>query len=91
LHADWITPENKQAAQAFINYLFSKPVQEAALLQYGFRPVDVSIPLMQPGSPFATYTAVGLQSDLSNLPTVEVPEGGVLNTLLDFWSRNIKR
>jgi hypothetical protein len=90
LHADWVTPEKAQAAQIFIDYLLSKPVQESALLNYGFRPVDASIPLMQPGSPFATYPTVGLQSDLSNLPTVEVPEGGVLNTLLDFWSRNIK-
>jgi hypothetical protein len=45
--------------------------------------------LNQPGSPFERYAANGLQADLSNLPEVEVPEGSTLNTLLEFWTRNI--
>jgi ABC-type Fe3+ transport system substrate-binding protein len=91
LQADWVTPQKAQAAQIFIDYLLSKPVQEAALLRYGFRPVDASIPIDQPGSPFVMYTANGLRSDLVDLPTVEIPDGSVLNTLLEFWSRNIAR
>jgi len=91
LQADWVTPDKAKAAQLFIDYLTSRPVQEIALLKYGFRPVDKTIPLDQPGSPFQRYTADGFRTDLSGLPTVETPPGDVLNTLLDFWSRNMNR
>ncbi len=91
LNADWVTPEKAEASNLFIDYLSSKPVQEIALMKYGFRPVDPSVVLTQPGSPFERYTANGFQADLSGLPTVEVPSGNVLNTLLEFWSRNVQR
>ncbi len=91
LQADWVTPEKAQAAKIFTDFLLSKPVQEAALLRYGFRPVDASIPIDQPGSPFIKYAANGFRSDLTGLPTVKVPDGSVLNTLQEFWSRNIAR
>jgi hypothetical protein len=91
LKADWVTPDKAGAAQIFVDYLTSKPMQELALLKYGFRPVDPSVPLNQPGSPFERYASDGYRSDLSGIPEVEVPAGSVLNTLLDFWSRNVKR
>ena len=91
LQADWVTAEKAEAAKILIDYLLSKPVQEAALLRYGFRPVDASIPIGMPGSPFTKYAPNGFRSDLTNIPTVEVPDGSVLNTLLEFWSRNIGR
>jgi hypothetical protein len=53
--------------------------------------VDPSIPLGQDGSPFNTYAANGFRTDLSALPSVEIPAGNVLNTLLDFWARNVAR
>jgi hypothetical protein len=91
LNADWVTPQQTKAATLFIDYLTQKPSQELALLKYGFRPVDPSIKLEQPGSPFDRYAANGFKSDLSNLPTVEIPAGNVLNTLREFWSRNVSR
>ncbi|MFZ5819612.1 MAG: substrate-binding domain-containing protein [Chloroflexota bacterium] len=91
LEADWVTGDKRAAAKLFIDYLASKPAQELALLEYGFRPVDASIPLGQAGSPFTVYAANGFQADLSSLPTVETPPGNVLNTLLDFWARNAAR
>mgnify|MGYP002713147248 CR=1 FL=1 len=91
LEADWVTTEKEAAAQLFIDYLTSEPAQELALLNYGFRPTDASIPLDQANSPFNIYAANGFEADLSNLPGVEVPPGNVLNTLLDFWARNIAR
>ena len=89
IQADWVSPQQAQAAKLFIDYLTSQPVQLIALMKYGFRPVDPSIKLEQPGSPFDRYAANGLRSDLSSLPTVEIPPGNVLNTLRDFWSRNV--
>jgi ABC-type Fe3+ transport system substrate-binding protein len=91
VNADWVTPQQTKAATLFMDYLTSKPAQELALLKYGFRPVDDSIPLEQTGSPFDRYAANGFRSDLSNLPDVEIPAGNVLNTLRDFWSRNVNR
>ncbi len=89
--ADWVTPQQTAAAQLFMDYLTDKPAQELALLKYGFRPVDDSIPLEQTGSPFDRYAANGFRADLSNLPDVEIPAGNALNTLRDFWSRNVNR
>jgi ABC-type sulfate transport system substrate-binding protein len=91
LQADWVTPEKAQATQAFISYLASKPAQEVALMKYGFRPTEASVALDQPGSPLQQYAPNGFITDLSALPTVETPPGSVLNTLLEFWSRNVQR
>ncbi|MBK6644216.1 MAG: substrate-binding domain-containing protein [Anaerolineales bacterium] len=91
LNTDWVTPQQTEAAILFMDYLTSEPAQKLALLKYGFRPVDTSIPLEQTGSPFDRYAANGFRADLSNLPDVEIPAGNVLNTLRDFWSRNVSR
>ncbi|MEW6402232.1 MAG: substrate-binding domain-containing protein [Chloroflexota bacterium] len=89
--AEWVTQQQTEAATLFIDFLRSKDSQELALLKYGFRPVDASIKLEQPGSPFDHYAANGFLTDLSGLPEVEIPTGNVLNTLRDFWSRNVDR
>ncbi|MDR3578009.1 MAG: substrate-binding domain-containing protein [Anaerolineaceae bacterium] len=87
LQADWVTPEQAQAANLFVNYLLSRPAQELALTKYGFRPTDPSIALDIPGSPFGRYAANGIKITLP--PLVQLPPGDVLNTLLDFWTRNV--
>ena len=86
--APWVSSQKAGAARQFLDYLSSRPMQELALLKYGFRPADAGIPLDQPGSPFQRYTANGFLADISSIPAVEVPPGNVLNTLLEFWSRN---
>ena len=91
LNADWVDAQQTQAAHMFIDYLTAQPAQQLALMKYGFRPVDTTIPLEQSGSPFDRYAANGFRSDLSGLPEVEIPAGNVLNTLRDFWSRNVSR
>ncbi len=87
LQAEWVTPEKAEAAQVFLDFLTGEEMQRLAL-QYGFRPVDESIPLDQPGSPFPRYQTNGIQFALP--PEVEVPPGNVLNAMLDFWSRNVQ-
>lgn len=91
LDGDWVTPQQAEAAELFIDYLTSTPVQTTALMNHGFRPVDASIKLEQAGSPFDRYAAYGFRVDLSALPEVEIPPGNVLNTLREFWSRNVTR
>jgi len=89
LNADWVTADHAAASQLFINYLTSQPAQSVALLKYGFRPTLSSLALDEPGSPFQQFAANGFKIELP--PQVAVPAGSVLNTLLDFWSRNVKR
>lgn len=89
LDANWVTDSQKKAANVFITYLLSTHAQELAMMKYGFRPVDPSISLDKPGSPFSIYKTNGLQTDLPAM--IQLPEGDVLNTLLDFWSRNIMK
>ena len=91
LNADWVSPEQAQAGKLFIDYLSSPPAQNLALMKYGFRPVDPSIRLEQAGSPFDRYAANGFTADLSHLPELAIPAGNVLNTLREFWSRNVTR
>lgn len=91
LNADWVTLQKTEAATMFIDFLTSSDAQQLALMKYGFRPVNSSIKLEQPGSPFDRYAANGFLVDLSAMPEVEIPAGNVLNTLRDFWSRNVSR
>jgi len=90
LNAPWVTPEKSEASRLFLEYLTSEAAQELALMRYGFRPVEPSVSLTQAGSPFERYAANGFQADLTGLPVVETPPGDVLNTLLEFWSRNVQ-
>ncbi|MBN1261725.1 MAG: substrate-binding domain-containing protein [Anaerolineae bacterium] len=87
LNADWVAPEEAEAARLFLNFLTDKEMQELALT-YGFRPVDTSIPLDSPGSPFLRYLDSGLELTLK--PEVAVPPGNVLDTLLTFWQRAVR-
>ncbi len=89
LQADWVTPEKTQAAQLFLDYLTGTEMQRLALLKYGFRPVDETLALDQTGSPFVQYAGNGIQVKLP--PQAEIPRGDVLQTLLDFWQRNVQR
>jgi Ca-activated chloride channel family protein len=89
LDAPWVTVDKARAAQMFIDYLTGPEAQRLALLDHGFRPVDTDIALEQPGSPFQRRAVAGLKTDL--VPQVKPPPGNVLNTLLDFWARNVQR
>ena len=91
LKADWVTPQINEAAVLFIDYLTGIDAQSKALMKYGFRPVEPSIQLDQAGSPFDRYAANGFLTDLSGIPELEIPAGNILNTLRDFWSRNVNK
>ena len=78
LDADWVTADDKAAAQAFLAFLKSKDEQTKALA-LGFRPADSSIAI---GAP--VDAAHG--SDPKQPETLlDLPNGEVLNHLLEVW------
>jgi ABC-type sulfate transport system substrate-binding protein len=87
MRADWVTPEEAQAAQLFLDFLTGSEMQQLAL-RFGFRPVDDSVSLAGADSPFPRYEANGVRLDLPDEATV--PPGNVLNTMLEFWARNVR-
>ena len=80
---EWVTPEHRDAARTYIQYLLARPQQEKAM-QYGFRPAAVDVPLAAP-----------LDADHGIDPkepktTLEVPPVEVINALLQLWKTEKK-
>jgi len=76
----------KDAAQQWLAYLRSRPVQERALT-FGFRPADPAVPIKtaDASNPFTRLAEHGIQVDVP--PVAEIPEGSVVRNLLTMWSR----
>ena len=79
----WVTPEKREAAKIYIDYLLAKPQQEKAI-PYGFRPGAVDVPL---ASPIDTAHGVDPKEPLT---TLEVPQVDVMHAILTLWHANKK-
>lgn len=88
LDADWVTPEKREAARQFGDFLLSRAQQEQAV-QFGFRPAISDVTLEGPNSPFTRNAPAGVQLDVPTL--VEVPDADVLNALLEASTRAAQR
>lgn len=90
LKGDWVTPEQRAAAQKLIAYLRDKPEQQRALA-LGFRPANPEVPVLSTdgGGPFKSAEAFGVRPDLGSV--VEPPPGPVVRNLMELWSRQIGR
>lgn len=91
LQGDWVTPEQKQAALQFRDFLLEKDQQRQALL-HGFRPVDISIALQDTtlsNNPFDIQRAIfpNRQPD-PLLAQAQVPDGNTVDALITNWSLN---
>ncbi|MFX1311756.1 MAG: substrate-binding domain-containing protein [Promethearchaeota archaeon] len=81
LNAEWITPEQKVVAKAFLDFLNNTNTVESAI-EYGFRPINPSIPL-DPN--VFNYETNGIALEF-NSPKLEAPhDGNVLLKIPDFW------
>jgi len=81
LNADWITPEQKLVAEAFLDFL-NKNETVASALQYGFRPIDPSIPL---DPEVFNYENNGIAYNLT-IPELKIPkDGDILLKIPDLW------
>ena len=78
LNVPWSGPEHRKAAEQFLNFLISEPIQKRALA-HGFRPGNPSVPVCYPESPLVRYAAQGLKIDLPRV--CELPQADVVTEL----------
>lgn len=81
---EWVTPERREAARIYIDYLLSKP-QQVRALELGFRPGAVDIPL---ASPLDAAHGVDPKEPQT---TLEVPPIEVIDAVRQLWHQNKKR
>lgn len=80
LGADWVTAVKKEAGEAFAAFLQTSAAQEI-LPEYGFRPLDESVPL---GELFTPEFGVDPAKPTVTLPR---PEVDVVSTAIDQWTQ----
>ena len=80
----WVTPERKQAAQIYIDYLLARPQQEKALT-YGFRPGSTEVAV---GAPIDAAHGVDAKQPAT---TLEVPPSEVIAELQQQWDNKEKK
>jgi ABC-type Fe3+ transport system substrate-binding protein len=85
IDSTWSTPDQRKAAELFLEFMMTEPVQKQALV-HGFRPGNPNVPVIFPQSPFVTYQQFGLRNDIGN--TCEYPKAEVVNNLLAAWQRS---
>lgn len=90
LKGDWVSADQRAAAQKLIGYLRDKPEQQRALA-LGFRPANAEVPVLSTDGtgPFKNAEAFGVRVDLGSV--VEPPPGPVIRNLMELWSRQIGR
>jgi Ca-activated chloride channel family protein len=80
---DWVTPEHREAAKVYIQYLLQRPQQEKAIT-YGFRPGAVDVPS---ASPIDEAHGVDPKEPKT---TLEVPSVPVIDAILNLWQQRKK-
>jgi ABC-type Fe3+ transport system substrate-binding protein len=84
LDVPWSSPDQRKAAERFLEFLLSVPVQQRSL-EHGFRPGNPEVPVNASTSPFMTYRRFGLRTDIGEI--CEAPRPEVMTNLLASWHR----
>lgn len=89
LGGDWVSPQQRAAAEKLVAFLRSTRVQSTAL-RFGYRPADPSVPMKSTdgANPFAKMAQYGLSLELP--PAAQPADGAVVRNLLMMWSRVVK-
>ena len=85
LDTPWSSDAQRKAANAFLDFLLTEPIQRESL-KHGFRPANLSVGVKGGDSPFVQYERFGLKPDLGTIG--EAPKAEVINNLLAIWQRN---
>lgn len=84
IDAPWSSADQRKAADAFLQFLLSEPIQKQALV-HGFRPANTNVSIKFPDSPFVKFASYGVQVDLQKI--CDPPNAEVVNNLLASWQR----
>ncbi|MGI9017195.1 MAG: substrate-binding domain-containing protein [Euzebya sp.] len=79
MQADWVTPEQADAAQAFTEFV-QRPVNQERVLEFGFRPGNIEVPI---GDPIVAANFVDPAQPTTTLAT---PDSDVMVNLINQWS-----
>lgn len=79
VNADWTTPEQREAATVFVDYVLL-PEQQEVIMSHGFRPVNPDVTL---GFPFEEQFGVTAQGPTSVL---DVPDPEVILEVQESWA-----
>ncbi|MGB7847564.1 MAG: extracellular solute-binding protein, partial [Candidatus Acidiferrum sp.] len=85
IDAPWSSKDQRKAAETFLQFLLSEPIQKESL-NHGFRPANPSVPVKFADSPFVKYADYGIKVDLGKI--CDPPRGEVVNNLLQSWQRS---
>jgi len=85
IDATWSSPAQRKAAEVFLDFLLSEPVQKQSL-QHGFRPANPAVPVKFANSPFVLYEKFGLRNDIGQI--CDPPSSDVITNLLASWQRS---
>ncbi len=80
LGADWVTSAQREAGEAFVAFLATEPAQRI-LPEYGFRPLDESVPL---GDLFTAAFGVDAAQPATTLPR---PDVATVSAAIDQWTQ----
>jgi ABC-type Fe3+ transport system substrate-binding protein len=84
INATWSTKEQRSAAETFLKFLLTEPIQKQSLV-HGFRPANPNVPVNTPDGPFTQFARYGIQVDLQKI--TEPPKAEVVTNLLTGWQR----
>src|SRR5215813_8819277 len=85
IDAPWSSKDQRKAAETFLAFLLSEPIQKESL-NHGFRPANPSVPVKFPDSPFVKYADYGVRVDLAKI--CDPPHAEVVSNLLQSWQRS---
>ena len=80
---DWVTPEHREAAKIYIQYLLGRD-EQAKAVQYGFRPASLDVPL---AAPLDAEHGIDPKEPKT---TLEVPSPEIINAILQLWKSEKK-
>ena len=87
LDADWVTDEQKEAAQIFKDYILEQKQQELAITYY-LRPVDDSIPLH---APLTLADGTDPRVTRLNVPALQSPSADISSAVKDVFHQTKKK
>jgi Ca-activated chloride channel family protein len=87
LDAEWVSPEQAEAAVIFRDYLLSPP-QQARTIKWGLRPADESVALQSPIDLAHGAVPAITQKDVPHLP---YPSDEIINHIIDTWHQVKKK